>query len=203
MKALALIPLVFLLASCNQAGTAVTRELDSATKAQTKIPENVKPHAVTKDKEFLADKEKAVQKGIPKKARSPVVKADPAMLGDYVFVMNANQKGQVEESMAKMEKEAAAGDKQAASALQMAKMAMEVANKMVVTLTADGRYNADFGSGNASGRFVATKESVILTPDEPSKRAGDPKDVELYFDKINQTLTADFQGEKMLFKMKS
>ena len=101
-----------------------------------------------------------------------------------------------------MEKDVAAGNTKAASALAMARGAIEIANKMVVTLTADGRYHADFGSGVAGGKFTVKSNAIILTPDEPSTKPGDPKDVELIFDKAAGTLTANFQGAKMLFQRK-
>jgi|GEM_PF-7016311 len=198
MKKLLWIPVSLLLASCNQAGTGVTRPLDP----QPGAPKRLTVHPVTEDKDYIAEIKKIAAEKIKNTTASTTTNTDPAMLGDYKFVLNSQQQKQIDESVARMEKDIAAGNTQAASALAMAKGAIEIANKMVVTLTANGRYHADFGSGVAGGKFTAKSNAIILTPDEPSTKPGDPKDVELIFDKAAGTLTANFQGEKMLFQQK-
>ena len=202
MKQLVWIAILFTLASCNQTGSAVTRDLKPSEKAESKSNEPLQVHPVTQDKEYIEDQKKAKSTKVEAPTVSKSTTIDPAMLGDYTFVISPEQQKQIDASMAKMEKDVAAGNSQAASAMAMAKQAIEVAKNMVVTLNGNRRYDADFGSGAAGGKFEVNGTKVLLTPDVPSTRPGDPKDVELVFDKAAQTLTANFQGEKMVFKKK-
>lgn len=199
MKVLNFLPLLVLVASCNQAGTATGRPVDPVKDKVVAKNEPMQVHPVTDD----VAKEKAEVKADPVKETAPVAtgstKIDPEMLGEYRFVISAVQQESYDRSIAKLKADVAAGNKQSESMLSMAETAYEAAKKMVVTLAKGGTYHANFGSETADGTFKANGDKVILKPNIPSTDPSAPKDVELAFDKKARTLTADFQGEKMVF----
>lgn len=181
----------------------VSQPSDGVPKAGT-AGDVVVPHPVTKDPEFVADEkaknaQKSTDAAASKKASVPA-KTDPAVLGEYRFVMSAEQKALIDSALEGLRKKAAAGDETAKAQLAQAEQAATIAGQMTLTLKSGDTYSADFGQGSTKGTFVMRGTSVVMTPDDKPTDASVPRDVEFVFDKATGTLSASFQGQGMTFK---
>lgn len=144
---------------------------------------------------------------IPAKPVEPVKEAvpskiDPAVLGSYKLKLSNEQRSQIMSSIEKMRLDAEKGVQGAESGLAMATAALELVDKLEVKLLAGGKFSADFGDGAKDGTFTMRGDKLILRPkDQPTDKTV-PPDMELTFDKSKKTLTADFQGQEMVFERK-
>ncbi len=193
----------------SQVSSQVSAPATAGQVRQTPMPD---PNKVVKPRPFADETAHGTKPsqgsgdGPSQKPAPPVVakKMDPSVLGTYKLMLDDEQKQTIDSEIAHMKEEAAKGNKQAAASLASAVRARELVDDIVVILKSDGRYRADFGGGNADGSFHMSEKGVVLVPDQKSDpKAGMPSDVELVFDKAAKTLTADFQGSKMVFVKKA
>ncbi|MBS1724678.1 MAG: hypothetical protein JSS66_17185 [Armatimonadetes bacterium] len=161
------------------------------------------PHPVVPEGTAATSKPSQAKEALPKLDTSKPDKTDPAVIGSYAFQLNDEQKKRMKDGIEEIRKQADAGNEDAKKALAMAEAARQVAESLTVTLKADGRYVADLGEGATGGTFKMYKNVVVLRPDnQPDPKEEMPPDVALTFDKGEKTLTADYQGQKMVFARK-
>jgi hypothetical protein len=127
-------------------------------------------------------------------------KIDPRVVGTYKLELTADQKAQIEESLAQLRRQAKTGDSRSQQMLSVAETAAKAAETMTFTLTADGSFTSEVATGPSKGKFTMSGTTLTLMPEEVPADPSIKNAMEFEFDPTAKTLTADQNGQKTVFR---